>query len=528
MRSIMSPTIGQDAAETFLDRIEAALGQGQIKDAEKLSREFIARHPARFEGLVLLGRALQKQGQLRAALEAALAARRISQGHPAAELLTIECLLQLGQSEPALAALRQLTLRAPGHSRLLQDVAQLYTHMNRHQEAEQCYSQAAALTPEDPGALYNWSTALTGLGRLEAAERCLDRVIELAPTDFDAYYNRSTLRRQTRERNHLAALEARQRAAGSDPAARVPVGYALAKELEDLGEYARSFVALRDAADCRRRALSYQVEADIDGMADIERCFNAQYVASRSDGYADSRAVFIVGLPRSGTTLIDRILSSHSAIESRGESSDLGTTVMRLASPARSKRELIERTARLDPADVGREYCARLPSSARTHIIDKTPINFLYVGLIARALPQARIIHVRRNAMDVCYAMYKTLFRMAYPFSYSLDDLGRYYLAYQQLMGHWRRLLGSRLVEVDYEAMVAHQETETRALLERCGWQWEKACLEFHRNEAPSLTASAAQVRQPIYSSSVGLWRQYVSELEPLASRLRRAGVAID
>jgi tetratricopeptide (TPR) repeat protein len=528
MRPIMSTPIGKDAAEALLDRIEASLGRGQIKDAERLSRGFVSQYPARFEGLVLLGRALQKQGQLRAALEAALAARRLSQGHPAAELLTIECLLQLGECEPALAALSQLRLRAHGHSRLLQDVAQIYTHLNRHQEAEQCYAQAAALTPEDPGTLYNWSTALTGLGRLEAAEQCLDRVIELAPLDFDAYYNRSTLRRQTSERNHIAALEACQRAAGANPAARVPLGYAMAKELEDLGEYAKSFVALRSAADTRRRALSYQVEADTDGMADIERCFDARYIARPGAGHTDSRAVFIVGLPRSGTTLIDRILSSHSAIESRGESSDLGTTVMGMASPSRSKRELIERTARLEPADVGREYCARLPRAARAHIIDKTPVNFLYVGLIAKALPQARIIHVRRHAMDVCYAMYKTLFRMAYPFSYSLDDLGRYYLAYQRLMSHWHKLLGSRLIEVDYEAIVAHQEAETRALLQRCGWQWEPACLEFHRNEGPSLTASAAQVRQPIYSSSVGLWRRYASELEPLASRLRRAGVAVD
>jgi hypothetical protein len=130
--------------------------------------------------------------------------------------------------------------------------------------------------------------------------------------------------------------------------------------------------------------------------------------------------------------------------------------------------------------------------------------------------------------MDVCYAMYKTLFRMAYPFSYSLEDLGRYYLAYEGLMSHWRTLLGSRLIEVKYEAMVAQQEVQTRALLDRCGWPWEAGCLEFHKNETPSLTASAAQVRQPIYNSSVGLWRRYAAELEPLAAHLRNAGVAID
>ena len=524
----MSTPVGMDAADAFLDRIEALLRRGQLKEAEQYSRRFISQNSTRFEGHVLLGRALQKQGRLGAALEAALAAAQLQPGHPAAELLRIECLLQLGQSEPALAALGELTQRSHGHSRPLQDIAQLYTYLNRHSEAELCYAEAAAMTPEDPATLYNWSTALTGLGRLDAAERCLDRVIELAPADYDAYYNRSTLRRQTTERNHVAALDSQLRIAGVDPAAQVPVGYALAKELEDLGEYRLSFVALRGAADARRRSLSYQVEADVEAMADIGRCFDEQYFSRSRAGHPDTRPVFIIGLPRSGTTLIDRILSSHSAVESRGESSDLGATVMRLASPARSKRDLIENAAKLDAAHIGREYCARLPHTERAHLIDKTPVNFLYAGLIAKALPQARIVHVHRHPMDVCYAMYKTLFRMAYPFSYSLEDLGRYYLAYEGLMSHWRTLLGSRLIEVKYEAMVAQQEVQTRALLDRCGWPWEAGCLEFHKNETPSLTASAAQVRQPIYNSSVGLWRRYAAELEPLAAHLRNAGVAID
>lgn len=524
----MSAPVSKDPDEVLLDRIETLLRQGRPEEAERHSRAYLVQHPARYEGFVLLGRALQKQGQLSGALEAALAARERSPTHPAAELLRTECLLQLGELAPALEALSQMAIRAQGHSRLLRDVAQLYMHVNRHAEAEACYSQAAALTPDDPGALYNWSTALTGLGRLEAAEDCLDRVIAIAPADSDAYYNRSTLRRQTQQHNHIAELEARLRDADLTPAARIPLGYALAKELEDLGEDRKSFAALRAAADARRRSLSYRVETDTEGMTEICCCFDAQYLARADVGHADSRPVFIIGLPRSGTTLIDRILSSHSAIESRGESSDLGATVMRLASPARSKRELIENAAKRDATLFGREYCARLPHTARPYLIDKTPVNYLYAGLIAKALPAARIIHVRRHPMDVCYAMYKTLFRMAYPFSYSLEDLARYYLGYQALMTHWRKLLGSRLIEVDYEELVAHQESTTRQLLERCGWPWEAECLEFHRNETPSLTASAAQVRQPIYSSSVGLWRRHAHELEPLSIRLRRAGIAID
>jgi hypothetical protein len=193
---------------------------------------------------------------------------------------------------------------------------------------------------------------------------------------------------------------------------------------------------------------------------------------------------------------------------------------MQLAGGAPDKTALIRQAAAADAAELGRNYCARLPPDSGHWLIDKTPMNFLYLGLISRALPSARIIHVRRNANDVCYAMYKTLFRMAYPFSYSLEDLADYYLSYAALMRHWQDALGERIVHIDYEDLVADQVNATRRLLAACDLPWEQGCLEFHRNKAASLTASAAQVREPIYSSSVGLWRRYERELQPLIARL--------
>lgn len=524
----MATRIAPDPDGAILDRIQSLLHSGRLQAAEEQARQYIAQRPTRFEGFVLLGRALQKQGDLDRALECADDARRRAAQHPAVALFYIECLLQSGQTAPALEALQTLAARAAGQSRLLQDVGHLFMYLNRHEDAEACYAKAAQLSPRDPATLYNWSTCLTAIGRLDAAEQCLNQVIALAPEDYDAYYNRSTLRRLTVERNHVSELQACLDSGNLSIKAQVPLGYALAKELEDLGEFRAAFAALRRAADCRRSLLSYQVEADVSAMADVRRCFDKSYFERTSPGHPDIRPVFIIGLPRSGTTLVDRILSSHSQVESRGESGDLGATVMRLARTVADKRVMIERASQLDPAALGRAYCARLPAAIRPHIIDKTPVNYLYAGLIARALPEARIIHVRRSPMDVCYAMYKTLFRMAYPFTYDLGDLGRYYLAYQALMAHWREHLGTRLIELDYEQLVAKQERETRSLLERCALPWEPACLDFHKNTAASLTASAAQVRQPIYSSSVGLWRRYAQELEPLAAILRDGGLEID
>ena len=444
------------------------------------------------------------------------------------QLQQIEALLEKGQVAEGIGELKALAAAGPRDIRSLSQMGQLFTYLNLHGEAERCYRQALALQPQSPPQLYNWATSLIALGRLEEAEQALTRVLALNPHDYDAYYNRATLRRQTAQRNHVAQIESALQLPMRQPAGPVALYYALAKELEDLGQHAASFAALKRGADLRRRLLSYQVADDAATVAQIAQTFGADFFASPVAGCPDARPVFIVGLPRSGTTLVDRILSSHSVVTSRGETSDFAKALLAEVGDAGGKAELIKRSAHADFRAVGTRYCARLATEGGARSVDKTPINFLYLGLIARALPQARIIHVRRNPMDLGYAIYKTLFRMAYPFSYDLKDLGHYYLAYERLMAHWRAMLPGGFLEVDYEDLVAHQERSTRRLVEYCGLEWQAACLAFERNERPCLTASAAQVRMPIYSSSVGLWRRYREQLQPLAEVLRAGGLDPD
>jgi hypothetical protein len=216
-------------------------------------------------------------------------------------------------------------------------------------------------------------------------------------------------------------------------------------------------------------------------------------------------------------------------VTSRGEVSDLAMALIKSAGKVSGKAELVQRSTRLDFKALGRHYCNHLPDADAVRYLDKTPVNFLYLGLIAAALPNARVIHLRRNPMDVCYAMYKTLFRMAYPFSYDLGDLARYWIGYDRLMRHWREVFpASRLLEIDYEDLVANQEARSRELVQFAGLPWQDACLSFEKNQQPSLTASAAQVRQPMYSSSVGLWRRHENQLAPLRDLLVQAGIDIE
>ena len=435
---------------------------------------------------------------------------------------------QSGDGAACIAALHALADTATGQPRLLQELGLRYTLLGLHIDAERCYAQAVALRPDDPSGLYNHATALIALGRLDDAEALLDRVIARAPGDGDAWYNRATLRKQTPQRNHVAQLEQQLSRLAPGDANEIALGYALAKEREDLGEHAAAFTALHRGADARRRRLQYRVEDDLETMQLIADTFDAAFFARPHAGHDDARPLFVVGLPRSGTTLVDRILGSHPAITSRGESADFAQALVRQVGPANGKADLVRRSAQLDSAALGRAYANTLPVGPQARVIDKTPGNFLYLGLIAAALPQARIVHLRRHPMDACYAMYKTLFRMAYPFSYDLDDLGRYWLGYDALMAHWRRVLpADRLLEIDYETLVDDQEAVSRRLVAHAGLDWDAACLAFERNAQPTLTASAAQVRQPIYRSSLGLWRRYANELAPLRRHFDTAGVRI-
>jgi len=511
--------------------IEAMLRRGDSDRAVEAARSAISRHPGHMQAHVLLGHAQRQRGDTDAGLASARLAMQLAPRHPAPRMLLVDLLHESGQTATCLRELKALSddSRSDGSpTALLHDLAQRFTMLGLHSAAEQCHARAVQRHPDHAGCLYNHATALIALGRIDEAETTLDRAIALSPTDSDAWYNRATLRRQTPEHNHVAAIRARLALPGTAASSQVALGYALAKELEDLGDDARSFEALASAATTRRQSLRYKVEGDLETMQLIEATFDADYFSSLQSGDPDERPLFIVGLPRSGTTLVDRILSSHADIVSRGETSDLAMAIVRAAGPARSKPELVRKSASLDPKALGARYCAHLPDDPAKRQIDKTPVNFLYLGLIAAALPNARIIHLRRNPMDACYAMYKTLFRMAYPFSYDLSDLGRYWVGYDRLMAHWRKVLpAGRLLEVDYEGLVADQETVSRRLVDFAGLPWQPQCLSFERNTSPSLTASAAQVRQPLYSSSVGLWQRYAHELAPLRHQLIAAGIPV-
>jgi len=449
-----------------------------------------------------------------------------------------QCLLALGRLHEACEAAAAAQLKAPPDPVLHDALGSLFSRANDQRRALSAYDRAVTLAPNDPHFIFNRATVYRFLGRLAEAEADYDRVIALQPADYEAYHNRSELRPQSMDANHIDELETLIARGIADWRGDVQVRYALAKEYEDIGDYAKSFQHLCRGAKKRREHMRYDVTVDVATVGWIMEAFPAapdETVQQRVDGSPDRSPIFIVGLPRSGSTLVDRILGSHSRVYSAGELDHLALCIVdavhRRSGLARlPRRELVARSADLDFAALGRDYLERARHTAPggVRFIDKMPLNYLYCGLIRRALPKAKIVHVSRRPMAACYAMYKTLFKDGYPFSYDLGEIAGYYVGYRRLMNHWQATMPAVIYPLSYESLVADQQGETRKLLEFCGLEWQDSCAEFHRNPSPTTTASAAQVRRPLYDSSVSQWRHYGAELAKLSGLLSAAGISTE
>jgi tetratricopeptide (TPR) repeat protein len=403
----------------------------------------------------------------------------------------------------------------------------LLTYCDDPMSALPFYERAVALAPETTGFRYNLATAQRMTGDLSGAEASLDRVIAAAPEDVQAHYTRADLRTQTWDCNHIEEMVRLLGTARRHPREEIMLCFAIAKELEDVARYEDSFAYLKRGCDLQRRSMIYDVADDVATIDHLVRVHDGSAIG-HSAGADAAEPIFVIGLPRSGTTLVEQILGCHSAVQAAGElqafPAETMKAVHRDADRAVGKLEFVQRAWALDSAALGQAYldATRLAMGAKRRFVDKQPLNYLYAGLIARALPSARIVAVARDPMDGCYAMYKALFTNAYPFSYDLDDLGRYCAAWHRLLRHWQSTLGERLLIVQYEDLVANQEAESRRIIEHCRLPWEDSCLAFHEHRSAVTTASAAQVRRPVYSTSVGKWRRFERQLAPLAEALSR------
>ncbi|MEN1929718.1 sulfotransferase [Luteimonas sp. MJ250] len=513
----------------------ALLREGRVEEAVRHAADLLREQSDHVDALVLAGEAAVAEGAPDEALGYMQRAIDADPGNEALRLKQAGLLLHLRRRREALDLALSVAAKARGRGggQALWQAASIAANCNRPLDAVPLYQQALGSMGPQPGLLYDLAVAQFFTGDFEAAEANLDRMLAIAPQAGHALYLRSTLRRQSPGRNHVDELKQRIAAGLGRPDQDAAAWYALAKELEDLGEHASAFDALDTGARLRRQTLDHDIAGECEAQARIRAAYGREVMAAPARGHAGAAPIFIVGMPRTGTTLVERMLVHGGSVRSAGEPLDLGNLIgahAREALQARPQLTPAEASLHIDFEALGRDYARGVSEAAGAErFIDKMPANYMYCGLIRRALPEARIIHLQRDPLDSCHAVYKTLFFSAYHFSYDLDELARYYIAYRQTMAHWHEVMPGTILDVRYEDLVADPDGQARRILEWCGLPWDP---ETRYGQAPAraafTTASAAQVRAPVHARSVGGAQRHRKRLEPLVRRLAEAGIAVD
>ena len=406
------------------------------------------------------------------------------------------------------------------------------------QEAIEAYQRCLALRPNHVGALLGVGHALKAVGRYDEAVASYNACIRERPDLGETYWSLANLKTYRFDDVVVAEMERRATLGSLTPSAgdddstpstqsRVNFLFALAKAYEDRGDYERAWTYYETGNAEQRSAVSYdpvQTEAMNDRLVSV---FSREFLESRRDaGNPDASPIFILGLPRSGSTLLEQILASHSQVEGTSELPYLGRIATWLNRNRADGINYPEAVRELEPRAfeaLGRDYLALANlhrHSGRPRFIDKMPNNFPNIGFLSLILPNAKIIDARRHPLDACLSCYRQLFAKGQAFTYDLNEIGEYYLQYQRMMDHWAEALPGKVLTVQYEEVVRDLESQARRLLDFCGLPWEDACLRFYESGRPVRTPSSEQVRQPIYDRSVGQWRNHAAHLDELVDVL--------
>jgi tetratricopeptide (TPR) repeat protein len=504
----------------------AALVADERRKAEELFREILREDPSHVAalcGLAALSLAADRAQDAERLLRHAL---KQSAHIPLAYRGLGPALVQLGRLTEAEAAARYLEKIEPESPQTWVMMAAIATRLMRQEEALEAYERAAQLKPDEVGLRMSAGHVQKTLGRRRDSEASYKAALQMDPGRAEAYWSLADLKNYAFSDEEIAAM---QRLLASDKRERsneAQLHFALGRAFEQRADYEQAFAHYAEGNSLRRLDAPFDIDGFERRSARIRAFFDEGFFAARPGcGDPSSAPIFIVGLPRSGSTLVEQILASHSQVEGTMELPNILNMVSQFDDLSAAREGYPETVGRASVAQLtalGGRYLEETAAlrSGRAHFTDKLPNNFSHIGLIHAILPHAAIIDARRHPMDACFSTFKQHFAEGQTFSYDLSDLGRYYRCYLSLMDHWDRVLPGRVLQVQYEELVREPEANIRRLLEYCGLPFEPACLTFHQTRRPVRTASAEQVRQPLYSSGVGYWRHFERQLEPLRQTL--------
>lgn len=516
------------AEDRLWARIRRYLESKQATAARISLETLVQRAPADVEARVLLaGAILSEEGQVREATRHLLAAARALPEDADLVAMVALAMLRVGEVVGARECLANPDVQRTTSVENLMSLAHVHQLLGEHQKSLALMDRAKALGYDNPDFRYFRGLQLQFNGRLEEAEEEMETCLKMGPTFGRASLTLARLKRQTAEDNHLGYIREQIRRVEKETEDHASFEFAQFKELDDLGDYKNAWTALeRGNAIMHRRLQHDDVEEGKLFDALIART-SADFLRPAEAELAGPMPIFVIGLPRSGTTLLERILGNHSMVESAGELSDFPRQIQWQANhfsfPVLD-RDLVAVAEDLDFANIGKRYIEQ--SQWRAHgkpfYVDKLPPNFLLAGFIRRALPNTPILHMVRDPMDACFSNYKAMFGDSYAYSYDRANLIAHYSRYRRLMDHWHAAMPGQIFDVAYNELVRNPETKAREILSFCKLPYEPGCVDLTRNLTPVATMSSAQTRQQITDRSIGEWRRYEAQLEPL----RRALIA--
>ncbi|MDX1480826.1 MAG: sulfotransferase [Woeseiaceae bacterium] len=505
------------------DRIRTAMQfeqNGDLKSAESIYRELLTKDPDNVDAARLLAGIAVHNKRYRDAEVFLKKAVSVAPDYTRAWVDLASVQRELEQFDDAIASAREVLRLAPDNAESHVVYASAVGAAGDHEEAVRAYARALEISPDRPAAACGMAHHQKTLGEQEAAVASYRRAIELKPDHAEAWWSLANLKTFRFREQEVEAMQGLLEQSDLADEARAQLNNALGLEYENRGDYALAFEHFRACNAIRRQHEQYDpmdTEATYDRIIEL---FTPEFLARHAGAPQQPvTPILIVGLPRSGSTLLEQILASHSQVDGTHELSDLSRSVRASWQKRQPRSRFPDALANFEAGDwqrIGESYLERTEKfrQGASWFIDKNPNNFVYAGLVRLALPNAKIIDARRHPLDSCLGSYKQLFASGQPFTYDATELAEYYLQYRRLMDHWHDVLPGFVLDVEYESVVADLEREVRRMLDFCGLPFEDACLRFHETRRAVKTASSEQVRRPIYSSSVHLWRHYEPYLD--------------
>lgn len=503
--------------------------QDRADEAVKILEQVIAIEPRFVEAYSNLGAIYLEKGDMTKAEVCLRKALNIDTQNFNVMNSLAAVLLSRNENDAALALLKNAVRLSPQSLDVNLNLAKVLARLEDGESALEVYKRIEKMSPDNIIALAGIGDILSKQGMFDGAKEYFQKIIDINHNSITGRVGLVSINTPGVEDKEVKYLENAYTDFDDSEESKANVAFCLGKVFEKHGDYTRAFNYLADGNSLRRAGYDYSLEEDKGFLTSIKEAFTEDFFQKHfGSGFDDNTPIFILGMPRSGTTLTEQILSSHPQVYGAGELPDIRKMCARMGDTGEYKK-FTKYVGKLDANDLSRmgsDYIdgLRKRDASAERITDKMPHNFLHVGMIRLMLPNAKVIHCRRNPIDNCLSIFKQNFGGVHEYAYDQTELGGYHLLYQDLMEHWNRVLPGFMFELQYEEMVADQEGMTRKLLEFCDLPWDDNCLQFHKSKRTVKTASYTQVRKKIYSDSVELWRRYEQELQPLISALDGSG----